>query len=258
MTNVRISADLRLTASETGTYLDRRIEGPASVAHHVQPDAGPDILFLINQTAGVFGGDSERWSLLVGPGVRVAMTDPGLKKLFAGPGVGRVAVDVEVGPEAICLLVPHAILPMAGSDSNIGTTIEVATDGRLLVSEIVCPGRVARGEQWGSSTLTTNLLVSRHGSLVFADSFQTGLQTRRRGGYLLSVVAVGPGVCRRLVDEIRGDCPSAGVAMPEPQVLTAIGIVDTLQESNALVRHVADAWLRAHGDTPIEWRRLAY
>jgi urease accessory protein UreH len=261
MTKVQISADVRVTQVGGSAVVDRRITGPALVFHHPRTQMGPDVIFLVNQTAGLFGGDREDWHVAVAPGVSVVLTDPGPVRLFPGSGRGVSRTRIEVATGSTCLLLPHPLLPTRGSDTSVEVSVDVAPGGQALVSGIVCPGRVARGEGWGSSVLSMVLTLSCGGRPLFVDALRVGSDLMPRSGHLLTVAAVGPALDEGALRDIRlriGDGSQVGLTQPEEGLLLVAALCATQQAAVKLLRTAADGWLEARHLPVLQWQRLAY
>lgn len=259
MTSVRLSADVRVFRKGQATLVDGWVTGPARFVHHQATDDTPDIVFLVNQTAGLFGGDRERWRVTVGSDVTVAVTDPGPTRAYPGRGPGRGSTRLRVAPRGVGLLLPHPFLPTRGSDTQMDIRLDVAHTGEALVGEIVCPGRVGSGEGWGSSQVKLRLRVFVASRLVFADALRAGDHVSAPPKYLLTMAAVGRRVSDELVRDIRATLAGrAAVSRPDEGLLLVTGLADTQQLAIGLLTAVTDAWLTAGGSRSPAWRRLGF
>ena len=152
-------------------YLDSLLEDMAFV-------------FLANPTAGIFQGDFQRISIVVGPGARAHVTNQSATKVHTMPeSISGAGASQETGlsveDNAYLEYLPEPLIPFQGARLRQSTRISVAPGGALLFGEVTAPGRVARGEVLAYDYLQSRLTVCRpNGIPIYHESYR--LEPRAR------------------------------------------------------------------------------
>ena len=152
-------------------YLDSLLEDMAFV-------------FLANPTAGIFQGDFQRISIVVGPGARAHVTNQSATKVHTMPeSISGAGASQETGlsveDNAYLEYLPEPLIPFQGARLRQSTRISVAPGGALLFGEVTAPGRVARGEVLAYGYLQNRLTVCRpKGIPIYHESYR--LEPRAR------------------------------------------------------------------------------
>ena len=157
-------------------YLDSQLDDMAFV-------------FLANPTAGIFQGDRQSISIIVGPDAKAHVTNQSATKVHAMPE-SSAAQETGLVVEDCGYLeyLPEPLIPFGGSRFSQKTRINVAPTGMLLYWEIIAQGRIARGENLAYERLENRLTVRRPGgSLLYHETFR--LEPRARSP--LSMIILG-------------------------------------------------------------------
>ncbi|MGY2128533.1 urease accessory protein UreD [Blastococcus sp. SYSU DS0617] len=217
--------------------------GPVHPVHH-PASRGPDVLVLTTDTAGLAAGDALHLRVALAAGADVVVTDPGPTQLLPGDGgsTGRQTTVLEVAAGARLVLLPHALVPLRRSRSQVDTVVRLEPGARAVVGGVIAPGRVSAGEVWVPDRLdcTTDLYLADR--LVVRDAQRVEVSPApREEGHLVSALVSGPpdaGLLPR-VRAAAGSC--AGVSELEDGLLAVRAIVDTQHAAGALLRAVAEA-----------------
>jgi len=214
-----------------------QIRPPLLAGRVLYPDeALPDLahLILANPTAGIFAGDRLHVRVRVRAGGRAHVTTQAATRIhtmLAGGESQRIGLFVEAGAELEWL--PDPTIPFRGARFTNSTQIIVAPGGTKIYGDIFTPGRVASGESFAYTRLTTRLTVTRPtGELLYREA-ASSVPARRsplgRGllgggaatsGTLLIVSDISPVVLR---DAVR--TALAEVAGERPDVLAEVGLL---------------------------------
>ena len=148
-------------------YLDSLLEDMAFV-------------FLANPTAGIFQGDFQGISIVVGPGARAHVTNQSATKVHTMPeSYASQETDLSVEDNAYLEYLPEPLIPFKGARLRQSTRISVAPGGALLFGEVTAPGRVARGEVLAYDYLESRMTVCRpNGIPIYHESYR--LEPRAR------------------------------------------------------------------------------
>jgi urease accessory protein len=174
-------------------------------------DAGLAYLYLQNPSGGLFEGDRLEVRIEAGPGACVHVTTPSATRVH--PGRSRQIVELAVAAGSYVEYAPEPVIPFAGADYEQQVEADVAPGGRLLLSELVAPGRMAHGERFAYERLALTTRVRVESTEVIVDRLLLEPARRspaRRGllgryAYLGTLLAVGPGATAltpRLADAI--------------------------------------------------------
>ena len=110
-----------------------------------------DVLLVnvINQTAGLFGGDVLATRVVVASGARVLLASPSAARFHPSAGREvRLEQHFEVRAGGFLDVFPEISIPQRASRAFQRTQIDVEPGGELLYLETLAPGRVASGESF--------------------------------------------------------------------------------------------------------------
>jgi urease accessory protein len=131
---------------------------------------GAAYVILVTSGPGIFGGDSLRQSVHVGPGARVVLTSQSALQVHpasparpAAPALLHHRYLVDEDAELQCQWDP--VIPFAGSRLDQRFDIQIADSSRLYWTDALMAGRVSRGECWEFASLAHELRL-RVGSAV--------------------------------------------------------------------------------------------
>lgn len=151
------------------------------------------IVQVVNPTAGILEGDRLQSEITVGPGAGVLLTSPSASRVFqmkAGEAVFHQRLEVAAGGWLETM--PEPLVLHRGSRYRQTTEIAVADGGELFFSELLMPGRLARGESWAWDTLRLELSVRVGGEWILRERLQqSGAELKA----LAALAGSGDGAC---------------------------------------------------------------
>jgi urease accessory protein len=158
---------------------------------------------VVNQTAGIFGGDSITAHVVVEPGARVLLTSPSAARFHPSRGrESRLRQIFEIRAGGSLDFFPEISIPQGDSRSLQETAIEVERGGELLYLETFAPGRLASGEAfafaryaWRTDIRVGGRLVHRERAAIAPDQPEStaGLRAFFPAGYYAGLVVISPG-----------------------------------------------------------------
>lgn len=159
---------------------DGRVDGlrqtPPMRAFHPYPEPGePRTVVVGNVAGGVVGGDRLAVEVAVGSGEAMLATTQAAEKVYRSDGataVLRLGLSVEAGGTLEWLSSGTILFDGARLDRT--TTLDVAAGARLLFSETLVFGRLARGEVFGAGLLRDRVRLRLAGRLTWADDLALG------------------------------------------------------------------------------------
>ncbi len=217
-----LSGNLRLVCAahtERGTFL---AEQAFSAPMHLSKSYwnGDTLLInVINQTAGIFGGDSISTRVSIGPGARVLLTSPSAARFHPSHGrESRLEQIFEISAGGSLNVYPEISIPQRDSRSFQKTTIRLDPGGELLYLETLAPGRVASGETfafdryaWSTDVEVAGRLIHRErASISPRDASTAGLRALFPASYYAGVLLVSP-----LAQEWSADFPKSVAKLSE-------------------------------------------
>ncbi len=131
-------------------------------------------LYITNTSPGLLAGDNLGLSLKLEAGASLYLTDQAATKVHAMPITGTKAITdlkIEVGAGASLEFVPEPLILFADAALEQTTRIQLHSDAELFWSEIILPGRLARGECYEFRHYFNRLeITSISGELWFRDA----------------------------------------------------------------------------------------
>jgi urease accessory protein len=156
---------------------------------------------VVNQTAGIMGGDRISTHVVVESGARVLLSSPSAARFHPSHGrESRLEQTFEVRAGGWLDVFPEISIPQRDSRSQQKTTIYVEQGGELLYLETLAPGRVASGEAfvfsryaWRTDIKVADKLVHRERvALSPGDASMAGLRALFPASYYASIVLISP------------------------------------------------------------------
>ena len=199
-----LTGNLRLVCAShpvRGTYL---AEQAFSAPMHLSKSYwnGDTLLInVINQTAGIFGGDSISTQVSVAPGARVLLSSPSAARFHPSHGrESRLEQIFDIGAGGSLNVFPEISIPQRDSRSFQKTTIRMESGAELLYLETFTPGRVASGESfafdryaWSTDVEVGGRLIHRdRASISPRDASTAGLRALFPSSYYASILLVTP------------------------------------------------------------------
>jgi urease accessory protein len=166
----------------------------------VQP--GMAFVYMQNPTGMVLAGDRLLVRLVAEPFTQVHLTTPAATKVGRMPqGEAVEELDIRLGAGAYLEYVPEAIVPQAGSRFEQRFSIDLEEGATVVTTELISPGRAARGEVFAYDRLLRDTSVRSRGTEVCRETLllEPGRGSLRRRGmfgsytYLATLMAVAPG-----------------------------------------------------------------
>ena len=199
-----LSGNLRLVCAshpERGTYLaGQSFSAPMHLSKSYW-DSDTLLINVINQTAGIFGGDSISTHVTVGPGARVLLSSPSAARFHPSHGrESRLEQIFEIAAGASLNVFPEISIPQRDSRSFQKTTIRMEPGGELLYLETLTPGRVASGETfafdryaWSTDIEVAGRLIHRERACISPrNASVAGLRALFPASYYAGILLVSP------------------------------------------------------------------
>jgi urease accessory protein len=156
---------------------------------------------VINQTAGLFGGDVLKTCVVVESGARVLLSSPSAARFHPSGGREvRIEQRFAVCAGAFLDVFPEISIPQRNCLATQATTIEVDPGGEALYLETLAPGRVASGETfefnrfaWRTDVRLAERLVHRErATLSPTDGSLAGLRALFPASYYAGMIVISP------------------------------------------------------------------
>jgi urease accessory protein len=225
-----LSGNLRLACAshpEGGTYLaEQSFSAPIHLSKSYW-DGETLLVNVVNQTAGIFGGDEIATQVEVGPGARVLLSSPSAARFHPSHGrEARLRQTFLVRAGGSLDVFPEISIPQRDSQTFQKTTIEVDPGGELIYLETLAPGRVASGESfafaryaWSTDVRLAGRLVHRErANLAPHDSSMSALRAFFPASYYAGILVLSP-----LCEDWTADFPHtiAGLSAGRPVRIAA-------------------------------------
>jgi len=156
---------------------------------------------VVNQTAGIFGGDSIKTRIVVQPGARVLLSSPSAARFHPSHGrEARLEQTFDICAGGSLDVFPEISIPQRDSRSFQKTVIHLEHGGELIYLETLAPGRVASGEAfafahyswWTDITVADRLVHRERASITPHDSSNAGLRALFPASYYAGIVVISP------------------------------------------------------------------
>ena len=177
---------------------------------------------LLNTSGGVTGGDRFTYAATAGPDTHLTLTTQACERAYrAQPGeTGRVTTQLNVAAGASLWWLPQETLLFDGCALIRRLDCDVAADGRALIVEPLCIGRLAMGETDVTGQMRDRICITRQGAPLVLDAWHlNGVmrdqinRTAIAGGAtaMVSLTYVGADA-PRFLDPLRALLPASGGA----------------------------------------------
>ena len=185
-----------------GTYLARQSFSAPMHLSKAYSDGTTLLVNVVNQTAGIFGGDSIQTRVIIEPGARVLLSSPSAARFHASQGrESRLEQTFHIRAGGCLDVFPEISIPQHASRSFQKTAIHIEQGGELIYLETVTPGRVASGEvfafaryAWQTRIWVTNRLVHRECASIASDNHSlAGLTGFFPASYYAGLIVISPG-----------------------------------------------------------------
>jgi urease accessory protein len=141
---------LELICDDGRTVIARQRSHPPLQIFGLQYDSrgGGAYLQIVNPCGGLFAGDTAEIEVSAAQGTHLYLTTQAATKIYpaANGSVTRQRTRLRVASGAILEYFPLPVIPFANAMYLQEMTMQVEPGGVCLVSEVLAPGRMARGE----------------------------------------------------------------------------------------------------------------
>lgn len=218
-----LSGNLRLVCAshpERGTFLaEQSFSAPIHLSKSYW-NGSVLLVNVINQTAGIFGGDAIKTRVVVEPGARVLLSSPSAARFHPSQGrEARLEQTFLIRAGGSLDVFPEISIPQRDSRSFQKTTIQIEAGGELIYLETLAPGRVASGEAfafahygwWTDVTVGNRLIHRERASIRLGDSSMAALRAVYPTSYYAGLLVISPATeswsvdCPYEVAKISGD-----------------------------------------------------
>ncbi len=104
-------------------------------------------VYLLSPTGGVVQGDDYQIDVMLAPNTHAALTTQAATKVYAMPLQGATqSMRVRVGKDAIFEYLPDSTILFRDANFSQGISLFLDRGAKVVLQEIVMPGRLARGE----------------------------------------------------------------------------------------------------------------
>ena len=199
-----LSGNLHLVCAahpERGTYLaEQSFSAPLHLSKSYW-DGETLLVNVVNQTAGIFGGDTITTRVVVEPGARVLLSSPSAARFHPSHGrEARLEQTFVVRAGGSLDVFPEISIPQRDSRSFQKTTIHLEPGGELIYLETLAPGRVASGEKfafahyaWRTDIMIADRLIHRErASLSPHDASTASLRAFFPASYYAGILVISP------------------------------------------------------------------
>jgi len=186
---------------ERGTYVAKQSFSAPMHLSKTYWDGETLLINVVNQTAGILGGDRIVTHVVVEAGARVLLSSPSAARFHPSHGrESRLEQTFEVRAGGSLDVYPEISIPQRDSRSTQKTAIHLEQGGELLYLETLAPGRVASGEAFAFSHYSWRTDIKVAGKLVHRervfldppDSGIAGLRALFPVSYYAALVVISP------------------------------------------------------------------
>ncbi len=166
-------------------------------------DSGVAYAVLVSPCGGLVGGDRMEVAVTLGPGASVCLSTQGATRVYRsteGTGVDQT-IRFDLAEGALLEYLPEQTIPFAGSEFRQQITVRLAAGATACLTDLLAPGRLARGEAFGFRRYRSSLRIEAGGRLLLLE--RVDLRGEAAGG--------GRGAGRPGSDPVPAGSP-AGVA----------------------------------------------
>lgn len=147
---------------------------PLKVAKPFLSPSGGLMIYLMDCSPGLFGGDTQHLECYLKAGASLYLTTQSACKLHpsTSEGCSRQVQKFHIQAEALLEYFPEPLVPLAGADHEGETEIWLTHGAQAIFGEVISAGRVGRGELFQYRRLVSRLSVYWEGTLTVFDPLQ--------------------------------------------------------------------------------------
>lgn len=247
-------------ADDAGTtrMVERSHTGPLRVQKPLYPEGkGVCHAIVVHPPGGVVGGDELTINAVVHANAAAFITSPGAGKWYkANNRISRQDVRLEVAANACLEWLPQETIFFNAAHVRLNHTVSLAGNASYIGCEILCFGRTASGESFGSGCIEQRTEIRRDGKLIW---FEQGMLSGDSSSMKSPLALAGRTVCATLISAGKTVLPSVITALRE----VAGGIVGandmfgvTQMKSVLVVRYLGNSSETARHLMTRVWQRL--
>lgn len=186
---------LRVRVTRDGEE-SRVVESYACAPFHYLPPSKrrgePPLLTIINSSGGVVGADRLDVEVELDSGATLSLRTQSATRIYRSKGEpARSRCRFILGEGALLDYFPDEIIPFAGSDYEQSTEVVLGPGAAMILAEIVCAGRLARGEAFRFSRLLLDLSCRRAGRIPAEPLLRDRAELRPAAGNLEGGAVLG-------------------------------------------------------------------
>lgn len=168
------NCDARLTlgfTDDAGTtrLTERTHFGPLRVQKALYPEHSSVChAIVVHPPGGIVGGDQLSIVTKVGDNASAFITTPGAAKWYKANGKRSLQkIELEVGANASLEWLPQETIFFDHADVQLEQTVSLQKDATYIGCDILCFGRTASGETFGSGRISQRYSIKRDGKLAW-------------------------------------------------------------------------------------------
>lgn len=144
---------------------------PLQVMRPIRDQTGCVCVYLLSPTGGIVQHDRYRLNITLDEGTHALFTTQSATKIYRMPdGCAEQSVNIEVGRGAFLEYVPDAAILFAEADFHQRTEVTLQAGALALLTDVVMPGRLARGERLAFRRFANRFVVRDNSGLVAFES----------------------------------------------------------------------------------------
>ena len=144
---------------------------PLQVMKPRYDDSGCACVYLLSPTGGVVQGDDYQIEVTLAPNTHATLTTQASTKVYAMPRQGATqSMRVRVGEDAIFEYLPDSTILFRDANFIQGISLFLERGAKVVLQEIVMPGRLARGETLVFTQYQSRIEMSDSEGLLLYDT----------------------------------------------------------------------------------------
>ena len=117
---------------------------------------------MLNSGGGIVGGDHLSTTVDLGERASAVLITASAGKVYRTAGApASQQVSITLGPGATIEFLPDHLIPHPGARLHQSIQVKMAPGSRAIIYDAIAAGRIARGERWRFSELSSETIVTR-------------------------------------------------------------------------------------------------